>query len=383
MGEFEFTPATKEQAKARVAFAGLPGSGKTWTSMIWATVFSGGERFAVIDTERGSAAKYADVFNFDVLTLTEYDPRDLIKAIAAAEKRGYPCLNIDTLSRFWSGKSGMLEFVDNVTKRTSHGNTFSSGWKEARPVENDMLEAMLGYSEHLIATMRVKPHYDVSRGQDGKTVPVKIGLQPDQRGGIEYEFDVVCDMDQEINLTISKTRCPALTGQVYNRPGPEIAETILAWLNDGTAGTSARDFADRALDPAATFAGLGALKQEIREAGKSGAMVIDTRPDHGDVISLDALVNRRGVEVRAAGQPPATPARDTAAVTRSKPAERANLGDWGEAIDAIAGPEDAEVLEADADKSMADGSLDQVKGAAVKKAIKAKVASLQKRADAA
>jgi hypothetical protein len=381
MSDFEFEEATKEQAKARIALAGPTGSGKTWTSMVLAAFFSQGEKFAVIDTERGSASKYVGPFQFKRLNMYEYDPRDLIKAIAAADRGGFPCLVIDSLSRFWSGKSGMLELVDNSAKRNYAGNSFG-GWKDARPIENDMIEAMLGYSGHLIVTMRTKTAYDITKNERGQTVPVKIGLQPEQRQGIEYEFDIVGDMDVDNNLTISKTRCPPLTGRVYNRPGQEVAEIILAWLNDGVQGISANDFRDRALDPAASFADLGALKQEVRKAGKSGAMVMDDRPGHGDVITLDALINRRGNEVKAAAEGPAAAAPPKvqgvpsllAALT---PEELGALGhDWAAAVDAIAGPGDGEVLEADVDEAEKDGRLDGFRAGAIRKAIAAKVAQV-------
>src|SRR6185503_9937039 len=82
MSEFEFVQATKEQAKARVALAGPSGSGKTWTSLVMATGLAQGGKIAVIDTERGSASKYAGPFTFDRLNLYRYDPRDLVKALA-------------------------------------------------------------------------------------------------------------------------------------------------------------------------------------------------------------------------------------------------------------------------------------------------------------
>ena len=389
---FEFTEATKEQAKARVALAGPTGSGKTWTGMVLATVFSGGEQFAVIDTERGSASKYVGPFKFHRLNMYEYDPRDLIKAIGAADKRGFPCLMVDSLSRFWSGKSGMLELVDNSAKRNYAGNSFG-GWKDARPIENDMIEAMLGYSGHLIVTMRTKTAYEVTKNDRGQVIPVKIGLQPEQRQGIEYEFDIVGDMDLDNNLTVSKTRCPDLTGKVYNRPGPDVGVVILNWLNDGAEGVSANDYRDRALDPGMSFADLGRLKQEVRAAGKLGAMVMDL--NHGDVITLDALINRRGNEAKGAAAPPEgaavahvrqpkapqaeeTPAQAVAAAGMSLD----DLGDWAAMIDAISGPADEPVVMKEIDEAEQDGRLDEVKAGALRRAAKAKIALVAKAAAA-
>jgi hypothetical protein len=297
--DIAFVPASKDQAKARLALAGPSGSGKTWTGLTVATVLAGeGGRVAVIDTERGSASKYAGPFKFDRLNLYTYDPRDLVKAMAAAAKAGYDAVLIDSLSRFWSGSGGMLEIVDNAAKRSYGGNSFG-GWKEARPIENNMIEAMLGYPGHVIATMRVKTHYDVTRGNDGKTVPVKIGLQPEQRANIEYEFDVVGDLDLENNLTISKSRCPELAGKVINRPDAEIGQTLLDWLSDGEPARSPNDYRDLALDSSLSADELAELYRTVKNDGKLGAPVMD---DTGETVPLATLISRKGEEARRAEQ---------------------------------------------------------------------------------
>lgn len=296
MADFEFVPATKEQAKARVALAGPSGSGKTWTSLILATVLAKGHRFGVIDTERGSASKYAGPFTFDRLNLYTYDPRDLVKALAASAAADHAVAVIDSLSRFWGGTGGMLEIVDNAAKRSYGGNSFG-GWKEARPIENDMIEAILGYPGHVIVTMRTKTAYEITKTDNGKTVPVKIGLQPEQRNGIEYEFDVVADMDLENNFTVSKSRCPELSGKVVNRPGPEVGETLLAWLTDGAAGRTPNDYRDTAVNPATGYEAMRALYETVKADGKLGAIVMD---DTGRMVTLHELITRKGGEIAAA-----------------------------------------------------------------------------------
>jgi hypothetical protein len=298
MSEFDFVPATKEQAKARVALAGPSGSGKTWTGLIIATGLAGPDgRIAVIDTERGSASKYVGPFKFDRLNMYRYDPRDLVKALASAAKAGYDVVLIDSLSRFWSGAGGMLEVVDNAAKRSYGGNSFG-GWKEARPIENDMIEAMLGYPGHVIVTMRTKTAYEITKTDSGKTVPVKIGLQPEQRGGIEYEFDVVADMDLENTLTVSKSRCPELSGRVINRPDQEVPGTLLAWLTDGEPARSPNAYRDIAVAKGTGYEELQELYRRVRDDGKLGAPVMD---ETGTTVTLGALIARLGSEAKAAG----------------------------------------------------------------------------------
>jgi hypothetical protein len=60
-------------------------------------------------------------------------------------------------------------------------------------------------------------------------------MAPVQRDGLEYEFDVVADLDQDNNLIIGKTRCPAIAGMVVNKAGREVATKLSAWLSDGGA----------------------------------------------------------------------------------------------------------------------------------------------------
>jgi len=52
-----FKQAIKQEAKLRLAIAGPSGSGKTYTGLSIATHLGG--KIAVVDTEHGSASKYA------------------------------------------------------------------------------------------------------------------------------------------------------------------------------------------------------------------------------------------------------------------------------------------------------------------------------------
>jgi hypothetical protein len=226
-----FARATKKAAKGRVAIDGPSGSGKTYTALTIATVL--GDRIAVIDTEHGSASKYADLFEFDTLHLHRYSPQILIDALAAAADAGFQVVVVDSLSHFWMGTDGMLEQVDKAAKRAGgHG---MSGWKELSPVERNMVEAMLGYPGHLIATMRVKTDWVEGENARGKRQMMKVGTKAVQREGLEYEFDLVASMDLNNELTVSKSRCPALSGEIVDRPGVAFAETFKAWLDAGEA----------------------------------------------------------------------------------------------------------------------------------------------------
>jgi hypothetical protein len=305
MTSFAFEPATRAQAKARIALAGPSGSGKTMTGLIVATAL--GDNIAVIDTERGSASKYAPPpsrmeqpgpgeFLFQRLDMHRYDPRDLAKALAAAAQHGFDVVIVDSLSKFWSGAGGMLEQVDNAAKRGFGGNTFG-GWKEARPMESAMIEALLSYPGHVIVTMRTKTAFEIMEDERGRKVPQKIGLKPEQREGIEYEFDIVLDMDLQNAGTVSKSRCPSLSGRVIQRPDSSLGEEILAWLSDGKPAMSATDYRDALCQPGISADTVTVLGTEIKGRGLHGASVID---DQGNTVTLLDLAHRKYTEASRA-----------------------------------------------------------------------------------
>jgi len=229
---FQFHKAVKQNAKCRLAISGPSGAGKTYTLLKIATELGG--RIAVVDTEHGSASKYADTFQFDVLELDSFDPDSIPELIKSAAEAGYAVLIFDSLSHFWTGKGGELDQVDNITARSRSGNSFAA-WREVSPKHNRMVDAMISAPIHILVSLRVKTEWVMETNRDGKMVPRKIGLQPVMRDGIEYEFDVCGDMDQENKLVISKSRCPTLNAQVFSKPGAEVARMLKDWLGVSSA----------------------------------------------------------------------------------------------------------------------------------------------------
>jgi hypothetical protein len=223
----------KHDAKLRFAVCGPSGSGKTYTLLQLATELGG--PVALIDTERGSASKYADIFEFDVLELESYDPQRLIEIIDQAAGKGYRVLCIDSLSHFWNGKDGELDKVDRAARRMQTPNSFAA-WKQVTPLHNALIDKIVSAPLHILAGMRAKTEWILDRDErTGKTVPRKVGLAPVMRDGIEYEFDVCGDMDQENTLVITKSRCPKLAGGVFPKPGKELADVLKEWLGGAPA----------------------------------------------------------------------------------------------------------------------------------------------------
>jgi len=223
-----FKKAERKGLKARLALCGPTGSGKTYTALGIAVTLAEGGKVAVIDTERASADRYADKFDFDTCPLTSFSPEAYGEAIKDAAKNGYSALVIDSLSHAWDGADGMLERVDSIAKRSNSKNTFTA-WGEGTPLHRRLIDQILDFPGHVIVTMRSKMEYIIEDNGKGKLAPRKVGMAPVQRQGVEYEFDIVGDMDQEHNIIITKSRAFDLADKVVNRPGKQFAETILKW----------------------------------------------------------------------------------------------------------------------------------------------------------
>ncbi|MCF8029885.1 MAG: ATP-binding protein [Desulfohalobiaceae bacterium] len=229
-----FKKAKRQQSKLRLALIGPSGSGKTYSSLLIAKGLGGS--IALIDTERGSGNLYSDIADYDICELAPpFSPENYIQAIQEAEKAGYETIIIDSLSHAWSGQGGVLEFVDQVTK--AEKNNFEA-WRQASPKHNALVDALVQSRAHIIGTMRSKVAWDVQKDErTGKTKPVKIGLAPVQREGLEYEFTAVLEISVDGHVaSASKDRTSLFDGQ-YFVPGVETGQTLASWLRGAEQAT--------------------------------------------------------------------------------------------------------------------------------------------------
>lgn len=229
-----FQPAQKATTKARIALAGPSGSGKTYTALAVATGLADGQPIALVDTEHGSASLFADRFAFDTAVMSPpYQVDKYKRAIAEAEQGGYGVLVIDSLTHAWKGEGGVLDQVDAEKKRSGGGANDFSAWKTGDKLWRSLLDAILAADLHVIATMRSKTEWVLEADQRGKQVPRKVGMAPEARDGIEYEFTLTGDIDHAHTLIVSKSRAEQFADAVIEKPGHEFGGQLLAWLRDG------------------------------------------------------------------------------------------------------------------------------------------------------
>lgn len=227
--------ATRQKAKIRLAISGPSGSGKTYSALLIAFgIVSDWSKIAVIDTENNSADLYAHLGDYNVLELAPPFTTDkYMKAIVECEKAGQEIIIIDSISHEWMGSGGILESVDNVTAASSSKNAFSSGWKEMTPKHNEFMSAVIHSKSHIIATLRSKQDYQLI-DDNGKKVPKKIGLNPIQRDGVEYEFTVHLDMAMNNHAVALKDRTGLFNGKIPFKPNHQTGEEIKEWCETGS-----------------------------------------------------------------------------------------------------------------------------------------------------
>lgn len=217
--------AERKKAKLRLGISGSSGSGKTWSALEIATGMGG--KIGLIDTEAGRAELYGSDFEYDVIRIdAPYSPDRYIEAIRFFEKAGYDILIIDSLSHAWVGDGGVLSIVENA------GGQFQNGWKKGTPKHNALVEAIVTSKIHILTTLRTKTEYVVEKNEAGKSAPRKVGLAPVQRDGLEYEFTVFMDINQEhiAHITKDNTR---LFDQQFIKPSKEMGRQLMEWLNTG------------------------------------------------------------------------------------------------------------------------------------------------------
>ena len=224
-----FRKAERRQAKLRLGLIGPSGAGKTYGALLVAQGIGG--KIALIDSENGRGELYANLCEYDVCPLTPpFTPDKYIAVIHEAERMGYATIIIDSLSHAWAGAGGILEQVD---ARKGRGNDFAA-WRDVTPKHNQLVDAMLQSPCHIIATMRAKTAYEMEKDErTGKVKPVKVGLAPVQREGMDYEFTVVLEIDQQKHMAVaSKDRTSLFDGDVF-KLSKETGEKLKNWLESG------------------------------------------------------------------------------------------------------------------------------------------------------
>lgn len=222
----ELRKAQKSKSKLRIGLAGTSGSGKTYSALLLASGLTSWDKICVIDTENGSADLYANLGEYNVLTLpSPFTPEKYISAIKTAEEGGMEVIIIDSITHEWSGVGGILEAQEQLGGRYQD-------WGKVKPRHRKFIDALLQSNCHIITTVRSKQDYAMDQ-IDGKTKITKMGTKQVTEEGFEYEMTLTFDVLQNHLAKASKDR----TGLFVDKPESIITKetgTILKeWSETG------------------------------------------------------------------------------------------------------------------------------------------------------
>nr|DAN69708.1 MAG TPA: AAA domain protein [Caudoviricetes sp.] len=228
----KFQKAERKKSKLRLALTGPSGAGKTYGALLVAKGLGG--KIAVIDTEKGSAALYSHLVDFDVLELDPpYSPERYKEAVNLAVDNGYSVVIIDSITHEWSGVGGCLEINDKIANAKYRGNTWSA-WNETTPRHRAFIDSLLACPANIIVTARSKTE-TAQVDVNGRKQVQKLGMKTEQRDGIEYEFTTVLDLVHDGNFVKpSKDRTGLFPPDADPfRLSEDTGKELVKWLESG------------------------------------------------------------------------------------------------------------------------------------------------------
>jgi hypothetical protein len=163
---FEFKPARRENVPLLLGLAGGTGSGKTFSALLLAHGITGGQPFAIIDTENGRAKHYAELFPEmrHAEIHAPFRPDKYADAIQAGAAE-FPVVVVDSMSHEWAGDGGCLDWHDDLMGGDQTKNL--SAWIKPKKAHKAMLTKLLQVGAHVILCFRAEPKVEAVR-RDGK-----------------------------------------------------------------------------------------------------------------------------------------------------------------------------------------------------------------------
>lgn len=162
------------------------------------------KHIVMIDTEFGRGALYNKIGLYNYLRIDPpyYTEKlvDMITQLNAMDQ--VDVIIIDSLTHFWVKEGGILD--QKAAKDKLGGNSYTN-WQDFTAKFNKMIDSILTSPKHIFTTARAKTDTALVTGDNGKATPKSYGLKPELRDNVEYDFDIVFNIDkQSHNLIVDK-----------------------------------------------------------------------------------------------------------------------------------------------------------------------------------
>ena len=245
-----FKPAEPQQARLKVGIYGPPGSGKTFTSLLWAEGLakSRGKKIAFVDTERGtdwyaqevqSRKIHPEAFSFDAIyTRSLKEVRDSIMEIDADE---YGVIVIDSISHLWDAAIEAYE-----GQKTSADTIPMHAWGQIKKPYKQLLNYLIASPFDVFLLGRQKNVFEDDGGQLRK-----VGVAMRAEGETPHEPHICVRLENKqdeadttkstVLMYVEKDRTGILQGQTIANPNFQTIEVLLPFLGDKQAPAEDED----------------------------------------------------------------------------------------------------------------------------------------------
>ena len=247
---FAAAKAERKNVYVKVFATGTSGSGKSYTALRLATGMANeveaqtGTRpvIVVFNSEGTRGVYYADEFDYKIfpregveVKQEEFTPQlyiDWINYTIEHETVNNipPIIIIDTLTPAWDALK---------SQQVKAGGAFKD-WVKVNPLWNDVKRAIVSSKSHMIVNARGKTSYEIDTDDKGKKTVRKLGIGADMREGMDYEFTVSFNIDNQTHTANSDKDNTKLFGtRITDKVLTEKdGEDMIKWANSADGKTT-------------------------------------------------------------------------------------------------------------------------------------------------
>ena len=245
----DIRPARREGARAVFGFAGVSGSGKTFSAIQFAYGLAGynAAKVGLLDTENRRGSLYAEILEHATTRPTSerfligdlvapFSPSRYRDAVLQFQDAGVDVLVIDSATHEWEGVGGCDDIANAPDSKGNQPKV--PRWNAAKREHRAFMNALLQCDMHVVACIRARDKVKMIPAHESKTGKIEfehLGILPVQEKNFMFEMTASLLM-HDAGTRYERTKVPAALANVF--PGDKYitADTgaaVRAWINAG------------------------------------------------------------------------------------------------------------------------------------------------------